>query len=670
MSLISFVPRVVLVYWFVLASAAPAPAQQADPATARRIADVVSIALAEYEAGVVDGRVVLEEELDEARLFLTDALEQAASLPEGVRGSVVEQLGLLLARVEALRPARELAADVGELRRALERIDGVVLDPMPTGPPSIAAGAKVYQRYCQQCHGATGDGDGAAAVGLDPPPARLRGRSDLGGVPLVEFFRKINVGVAGTAMPGFSGTLDLDDRWAVALYAASLRNTRAQRELGAKIINRNCVGCELLVSDFAATAHLSDDSLAILLAQHIGLSPDHETVKAAVAYGRIAGSQEELGGDHRLAVLRTVRQVEEIVAEAALLAGAGDYEGAGRRALDAYLVFERIETTVRAQEPALARRVERAFGEFRGAVMGRMPPQQLSRASSGVTTALAAVVERIETKQSATVLFGQALVVILREGLEAILIIGALAAVLTKAGVPERRREIALGVGAALGASVVTAIGFATLFRSAVVSQEVLEGVTMLVAAAVLFWVSYWLLSKVESRRWAVFVRSQVDQALASRRAWALAGVAFLAVYREGFETVLFYAALFAASDGTAAAVTGIAGGFTVGALALAAVFVVMQRYGVRLPLKPFFAATSALLYLMAFSIAGQGVAELQDAGLVPITPLEWLPSIPVLGIIPTVQTVVSQLLLALALVGGLVWVFVLAPRVQRAVSG
>ena len=115
-----------------------------------------------------------------------------------------------------------------------------------------------------------------------------------------------------------------------------------------------------------------------------------------------------------------------------------------------------------------------------------------------------------------------------------------------------------------MGVSVLTALGFATLFRNATQRQEVLEGVTMLVAAAVLFWVSYWLVSKIEVRKWQDFVRAQMNKALASRRAFALAAVAFLAVYREGFETVLFYAALFTTSDGTTAARGGILGGIIV----------------------------------------------------------------------------------------------------------
>jgi high-affinity iron transporter len=154
--------------------------------------------------------------------------------------------------------------------------------------------------------------------------------------------------------------------------------------------------------------------------------------------------------------------------------------------------------------------------------------------------------------------------------------------------------------------------------------------------------------------------------ALAKRGAWALGGVAFLAVYREGFETVLFYAALFTSSDGSFAAMSSIAGGVVAGGLVLAVVYFLMQRYGLRLPLKPFFAITSAFLYVMAFSFAGQGVAELQEIGWIPTTTWDWIPSVPALGVFPTMQTVMSQVLLAVALIGALAWVFWIEPRAAR----
>jgi high-affinity iron transporter len=364
--------------------------------------------------------------------------------------------------------------------------------------------------------------------------------------------------------------------------------------------------------------------------------------------------------------MRVVRETKAGVDNAVVLAEAGEGRAAAQAALDAYLLFERIESGVRAKDAAAARRVERAFAELRGVLQRPDEAARVAMVRAEVYEALDLAGESLTIRASAPVLFGQSFVIILREGLEALLIIGALMAFLTKAGAVERRRDIVMGVWVAIGASVVTAVAFGTIFQTATAQQEVIEGMTMLLASFVLFWVSYWLISKIELRKWHEFVHNQMRSALAKRGAWALGGVAFLAVYREGFETVLFYAALFTSSDGSFAAMSSIAGGVVAGGLVLAVVYFLMQRYGLRLPLKPFFAITSGFLYVMAFSFAGQGVAELQEIGWIPTTTWDWIPSVPALGVFPTMQTVMSQVLLAVALIGALAWVFWIEPRAAR----
>jgi high-affinity iron transporter len=483
-------------------------------------------------------------------------------------------------------------------------------------------------------------------------------------VPPVEFFRKINVGVAGTGMPGFADRLSLEERWAVALYSSTLRHPQPLTDAGATLVTA-CQACALLASDFHTTALMSDDSLAAAMAARSPGALSESELRAATAFAREAAAAERLGNDRGLEVARVIGEARRGVAEAAALAEAGERRDATERALEAYLVFERIESGLRARDPATATRVERAFADYRAALTTGDAAASAG-ARSDVDRALDDAVARLTAQPSTTLLFGQSLVIMLREGLEAILIIGALVAVLGKAGASERKREMGWGVLAALAASGVTAVAFATMFQAATAQQELIEGVTMLLAAAVLFWVSYWLVSKIEVRKWHAFVKGQINKALGSGRMWALAAVAFLAVYREGFETVLFYAALFASAEG-ASGVSGVVAGMVVGGAVLAVVYFVVQRYGVRLPLKPFFGVTSALLYVMAFSFAGQGVAELQEAGVISMTPLQWLPALPALGIFPTLQTVASQAVLALALAGALLWIFWLEPRAVRA---
>ena len=141
-------------------------------------------------------------------------------------------------------------------------------------------------------------------------------------------------------------------------------------------------------------------------------------------------------------------------------------------------------------------------------------------------------------------------------------------------------------------------------------SREIIEGVTLLVAVGVLFSVSYWLISQVEAAKWQQFIREKVNDALEHGGGRALAFVAFLAVYREGAETALFYQALFNEGPHVALPITL---GIVVGFAALAVIFTLFYRFGVRIPLRPFFSVTSVLLYYMAFVFMGKGIRELQE---------------------------------------------------------
>lgn len=177
----------------------------------------------------------------------------------------------------------------------------------------------------------------------------------------------------------------------------------------------------------------------------------------------------------------------------------------------------------------------------------------------------------------------------------------------------------------------------------------------MLVAVAVLFSVSYWLISKVEAAKWQAFIRDKVTNALNRGGGAALAFVAFLAVYREGAETALFYQALF--GEG-AKLLVPILLGIVVGAVILAIIFTLFYRYGVRIPLRPFFAVTSVLLYYMAFVFMGKGIRELQEVNAFPMTVVRGFPHIDGMGIFPTVETLVGQLILVVLFVAALAKTF------------
>ena len=620
-----------------LTSVSPTVAQDS-AAIVRRVAATATLASQEYRIGVAEGRIVAAAEVEEARLFLEESRRSAAALSASAELNPVATVDSLLALVKGLGAPDSLDARVRSFNRALADRFGVSLDELPSRAPDLALGAEVYRASCAGCHGDLGRGDGRLAQGLDPPPANLADWDALNDQSPLDYYRRINIGVVGTAMPAFEDRLPARERWAVALYASTLRLPPASGEAPEGL------------RDFARTGKMSDAELLDSLAAPRDGSRGGLARLAAIRASQSAGSP---AGE----VLGVVRaQVDTVYA----LARTGD-PGASTRALDAYMTFEQVERELRGRDAALAAELETDFAALRAAAGAGAGPE-LDAARERLATGLDRAAAALGAGLSRTNLFVQSFVIMLREGLEAILIVGALMTFLAKMGASDRRRHVHGGILAAIVASLLTALALETVFHLSAAHQEALEGATMVVATVVLFYVSYWLLSKMEVVKWTRFVKSKVQDAVTHGSALALGTAAFLAVYREGFETVLFYKALFI-SAGPGAAAAPVLAGMLAGFILLVGVYVAMNRFGVRLPLKPFFAVTSAFLYYMALVFAGTGIAELQEGGFVSLTPLAGVPRVPAIGLHPTVETLSAQgLLVVLALVA-LVWTFVIEPR-------
>jgi high-affinity iron transporter len=330
----------------------------------------------------------------------------------------------------------------------------------------------------------------------------------------------------------------------------------------------------------------------------------------------------------------------------------GDKSAAAASVFDAYLAFEAVEGPVRIADAGLASRAERRFAALREAAAARALTldDQAAELSSTLDSAEAA----LTAPHTGWGLLAESFLLIVREGFEAILIVAAIMAVVLRSGSTEQRRSVRWGVALALAASLATAALLERLVEASAAQREALEGGVMLVAAAVLVYVSYWLFSKVDAQVWQRFVREKIERAAASGSGLALASVAFLAVYREGFETVLFYKALYV--TGGAGGAAPITAGLAAGAVVLVALYVGIEKFGIRIPLRPFFAVTGATLYFMAFVFAGAGVKELQEGAIVPTTLIPGAPRWEFFGIYPTVESLALQLLVFLGLVIAIVW--------------
>ncbi len=347
---------------------------------------------------------------------------------------------------------------------------------------------------------------------------------------------------------------------------------------------------------------------------------------------------------------------------------AGDRDKAlayAQRAYNVNFEGEGLESAIAARSMAKMNEIENLFVKITEEVGTGSPPQAVRATIDELYGKLDFQVAMLEQQkgQGGTALLVNALIVILREGFEAILIISALSAYLVKVGRKERVKTIYAGGGIALAASLAMAAVLNLFFSATGASNSTLEGVTLIFATAVLFYVSYWLIGKVQVVKWQKFIKSQVEGALDSGKGWTLAFAAFLAVFREGAETVLFYQALYSSAGGGAGYILS---GLGIGILLLAGLFLVFRYGAIKIPLAPFFAVTSTLLYYLAFTFAGKGMLELQEAGLVSTTPLKSVPIIGFLGIYPSVEGISVQLFLVLAMLVAIVYSFLLKPYLER----
>ena len=571
------------------------------------------------------------------------------------------------------------------------------------GPTRLADGQRAYDANCAGCHGATGDGRGADSGRLAQPVPPLHAPAALAQQTNEDLFAVVARGMPGSPMPAYAGRLSDDEIWAAVHYVRQLslggedgsgvatadpdtprRFSGLLRMLvdeyrkavapGVAVNERALASSGLLLEQAKRQAPRvqsalaeRDPTVAAALAERL------DRIAAAIQARRPAADVAGLSGPLLQAIeaqfpmrgaTAQAGDADQLNAARGLLAQAlAAYRDGDARAAymvsDAYLLFDPLEKKLALRDDGLAKRAETRFAELRGVMAAPGREHEAASLVAAITADLDTAQVVLAPRPSS--LYGVAFqsgFIILREGFEVVLIVGALLAYVRKAGVPAMRRSILYGTATGALASFLTAYALTRLFEASGATGEVLEGATMLLASAVLFFVSYWLISKAEAERWQRYIQGKVKSALASGNAVALGGAAFLAVYREGTETILFYKALV---DSAAGALAPVVAGAAVGAVGLAVVYVFYTRLGSRLPLRQFFLVTGGLLYYLAVVFAGKGVAELQAAGWIGMTTLPWMPRVDFIGLYPTAETLAAQGALLLCVV------YALAVTLRRA---
>jgi high-affinity iron transporter len=367
-----------------------------------------------------------------------------------------------------------------------------------------------------------------------------------------------------------------------------------------------------------------------------------------------------------------VAQARVGVDKAVQAAEAGDRARGYELARTAYLDhFERAEPLLRLRDANLVLDTEFAFAELRNGIRDGASVSETKDAARKVREGLDDVDRTLADKGFAAPLlaFLFSFTILFREGVEAVLLIAVLLGSLEAGRAANFRRPLAWGVVAALGATVVTFLLATLVVDIAPVDREILEAVTAIAAVGVLMLVSFWLVSRLEQRRWMEFMRARVSTAIAAGTGLAFAGLGFTAVYREGFETVLFYQALVLFAQGLE---VWVALGVVAAAAALAAVGYAVLKLGRRLPLKPMLISGASVLLLLSVAFAGNAVRGLQEADVIAVTPIsgDWA-RLPVFiaeltGIHPTREGLAVQAILLAVYLLGAAYMFAWRPLRRR----
>ncbi|MBX9793220.1 MAG: FTR1 family protein, partial [Burkholderiaceae bacterium] len=502
--------------WLLLvvpASAAPeAPATADLGPTIVHLLDYVGV---DYPGTVKDGQVVDAAEYDEQREFVKQASDLLGQLSDNpARPSLVEKLRQLQSLVDAKAPGPQVAAQAEALRWDVVKAYGIAVAPKKA--PAMAQVAVLFATQCAACHGGSGRGDGPLTKGMEPAPAnfhdaeRMRARSVYG------LYNTITLGVAGTPMRGFKEITE-DERWALALLVTGMRFGPDQLRAGESAWSHGRHRAA-----FSSLKDLVTQTPSELTSRHGAQAED------VLAYLATHPEALQVAGPAPLAFTRT--KLDEAVQRYRQ----GDREGARQLAITAYLEgFELVENSLDNVDGPLRVEIEREMMALRHAIGAGQPADRVADRAGQ----LHALLERAEDKLTSEGLspataFASALLILLREGLEAILVLAAIIAFVRKTGPRDAMTYVHVGWIAALALGALTWWVARSLITITGANRELTEGVTALIASAMLLYVGYWLHSKSYAQAWQHFIREQVTAALGKRTLWAMAAVSFLAVYR------------------------------------------------------------------------------------------------------------------------------------------
>ncbi|XQW85837.1 FTR1 family protein [Thalassotalea piscium] len=584
-----------------------------ETAQLRQLAQLAEYIGVDYAAAVEKGQVVNQDEYHEMLEFSAIIVEKTTAAFKDKSDSLLYQHSI------ALADAIKNKAAVNEIRQISAKMRGQILLLLPQSllPRQLLSKKEtqaLFQQNCASCHGLSGKGDGVLAKSLSPTPTNFTDKERAMNRSLLGLFDAISNGLDDTAMPAFNQFKE-QQRWSLAFYVGSLA--------------------------FTATDNNQELPQSLTLQDWVNLNPTQlaTMVNNTSIIEKYRSTPELLFNDKKHPITTTKTQLH-----AALNAyHNGDFKTATNLSVSAYLDgFELIENSLDARDAELRKRIEVNLINLRKILSLAGQESQLTPLSDEIFTQLDEAQALLTGSYlSSEALFTASLVILLREGLEALLVVIALMTVLIKTNRKDALKYVHLGWLLALIAGIGTWAVAQSMIEISGASREVMEGVAALLAAIMLLYVGIWMHSKTNAEQWQTYIQKHINTQLRSGTLWGLTLLSFIAVYREVFETVLFYQSLLtqASSGQYSAAISG----FVAASAVLALLAWAILKYSIKLPIARFFSVTTYLLLVLAFILMGKAITALQEAAIINISSLPIHVDLPWIGVGSTWQGAFAQ---------------------------
>lgn len=569
----------------------------------------------DYGGAVQDGKIISKSEYNEQMEFVEIVEKSVHSLPEfSANKDFQKKVSNLVHLIKDKKSADEVSKNARVLQS--EAIQIAKIQIAPAKWPDFEKGHRLFTQSCTACHGEHGLGDGPSGITLNPKPANFQDPENMTNSSPFRYFNTIRLGVPGTAMAAFSNLSD-EDVWDLAFYIKALGHQNK-----GSLEEKPSLG-------LLEVSSLNDQQILEKL------SGDNEQKKEELAGLRTY--TPKLGTDYFLSMARGFLSQSSTEYEN------GKSEIALATSLKAYLDgIEPIEPKIKANDPALVVEIEEKMGGYREAIKSHAPVSVIKEKQASAMATLKTVEEKLTDKgMSPSMAFVAAFSIFLREGFEAVLIIIVLLSVTKAMGMSEANKWIHFGwlAALALGLMLWFASGIALSLSGA--SREVMEASISLFAVVVLIYVGFWLHQHSEAKKWQEFLHSKVKLALDNKSLIVLSSISFIAVFREAFEVVLFLRAIWFElnKSGKLFATTGVVTSFVL----IFALAYLLLRNSRKLPIGVLFKVCSATMVVLAFVLLGKGIHSFQESGISSITTISAFPRFDLLGMFPTLETLLAQ---------------------------